>query len=476
MSKASNPVLDMNSILSPSRTLLLSCCLLLASLLPLSAYAQNSAQPKQAPQQNTAVSEDVQRFLGFEKPVLFRYLSVPYDVSMTRNVNLYTIDIGFFLLLLVPLALFLAPRRHGWSLLLSLLLLLLFLIISVGSAYLEVEQSPQAGLEKLSGAMASPGFGEAPLETSREVISYACLLAYQPLYSMASAVSGEKDAVTYPLLILLLIGGLALLAYRYRGASPSQQALLLFTMVYGFLWWILSPGLNWYGYLLFAVLPLLATYAWAQKRQEGLFPFGLQRGIFYGLVGVWLFSAFCLRMANNGVAASDGKDIFYPPTAAYRMGKFNERQVLQSYRPGYPEAAAYLNQETQSRIYQAGTQLGFFIQKNDKRCLKDTFLEFAKQLLNTFPNKREMIKAMKASGFRYLIIDLALPQSDQTPDKSLSKKFQDFMNVLYQNPEVELLVTDREIQLKGSGKIVPGVFLNRGQVVKAGSFALYRIK
>jgi hypothetical protein len=105
MSKASNPVLDMNSILSPSRTLLLSCCLLLASLLPLSAYTQNSAQPKQAPQQNTAVSEDVQRFLGFEKPVLFRYLSVPYDVSMTRNVNLYTIDIGFFLLLLVPLAL-----------------------------------------------------------------------------------------------------------------------------------------------------------------------------------------------------------------------------------------------------------------------------------------------------------------------------------------------------------------------------------
>jgi hypothetical protein len=73
-------------------------------------------------------------------------------------------------------------------------------------------------------------------------------------------------------------------------------------------------------------------------------------------------------------------------------------------------------------------------------------------------------------------MDLNLPLVDKTPDKSLTRKVDKLMSYIYQNPEMELVATDRQIKLNSNGQVVNAVFLNEGPLVKAGTFAVFRLR
>jgi len=54
--------------------------------------------------QKELIFEEIQRYLGYETlPV--RYLSLPYDVTMNANVDAYYVEIGFLMLMFIPLIL-----------------------------------------------------------------------------------------------------------------------------------------------------------------------------------------------------------------------------------------------------------------------------------------------------------------------------------------------------------------------------------
>ena len=456
--------------------------ILLLGLLLLPGFASAQNQPvkrdslaKPQLKSNTSIAEDVQRFLGFESPLPFRYLSLPFDTVMTVNVKFFTIDLGFLLLILLPLALFLSPKTtRGWILGVVLLLLILFLIISMATAYLGPGLSPKEGMAQLSEEMhKSAGFWAR----MRQYGQFHFLQLFAPMFAGIAGISGEQDYITYPLLAGILVLVLLILHHRYRHAGLEQKALLLFALLYGCFWLMLSPGLPWYGYLILILGPLLVVYAWTQNRPEGLFKFSVQKAFLYGLVGIWMLSAFSLRMSNYSArTVEEAKQVFYLPPAMYRMGAMNETKVLENFRTGYPRAINLLNREDKSMVYQVGTSLPYFITKNDARCFADGFLEFFVQLSRRYEDKVTLIKVLKASGFRYIVIDLNLPQADETPEQNLRKKFDAFMNVLYRNPQVELLVTDRKVKFNANGEVKYEVFLNNAKVVAAGSFALYQIK
>ena len=96
-------------------------------------------------------------------------------------------------------------------------------------------------------------------------------------------------------------------------------------------------------------------------------------------------------------------------------------------------------------------------------------------LYRKFPNKETYIDVLKASNFKYIIVDLFIPTVDKSPEKTLITKFNLLLTTLYQNERVRLISTDRIVQrtdANGSPQQVYDVF---GNIVNHGSFAVYEI-
>ena len=98
-------------------------------------------------------------------------------------------------------------------------------------------------------------------------------------------------------------------------------------------------------------------------------------------------------------------------------------------------------------IYQDGTSITFNIRNNPERIFQDNILITFFDILNKYREPNTIMDVLKASGFKYIIIDLYTPTLDKTPEKSLTKKYQLFLNTIYQSTDIELLATDRIIQV-----------------------------
>ncbi len=82
--------------------------------------------------------EDVQKFMGYEL-LSIRYLSLPYDTFTKSNIVSYFVDVGFLLLLFVPLVFLFKLEEKSVYNTIGLLLSFLFLLISVPSAFLSIK-------------------------------------------------------------------------------------------------------------------------------------------------------------------------------------------------------------------------------------------------------------------------------------------------------------------------------------------------
>jgi len=144
--------------------------------------------------------------------------------------------------------------------------------------------------------------------------------------------------------------------------------------------------------------------------------------------------------------------------------------------PNVRQQVNTINRDKKSKVYMVGTPFNFFIDKNDSRVLSDTYLEFFTQLISHYKTKDQIIKKLKDEGFKYIVFDLNMFSYDKTPDKSLTRKFVQFLNTLYGNPGVELMVTDRKIKLYDSGQEVFDVFQDKGNITASGTFGIFKIK
>lgn len=449
--------------------------------MPATLHAQDKPQPKDKKEKlgGTGKQEDLFRFFGMEDPLAFRYLSLPYDAIMNTNLKEFTIELGYILLMLLPIALFLSPKMKPVFWISAILLLILFLTISFGTTYANLKGiEPERVASHVSEAISNQSFGDNPVESIQLMYKWPFLQLFVPLNQGVNSISATPDWFTYPLLSGIFIFVLYLLYQRYQTLGTEKKSIMLFGFFYGSLWLLLAVGLPWYGIMIFPIGIMLTVYAWGKKDKEGLFPDNIKRGLLYGFAGIWLLMSISFRMSNYDASTEErASQVFYPPLALYRTGEINEEKVTDMFRKGYPAVARIINQETESLVYQASTQLPYFIKKSDARCLQDNFFESFINLKRKCKGDRNLLnKVFKYSGYRYFIVDLKLPLIDKTPTQTLKKKFDEFMNYMYQNPEIELLSTDRQIKLNSNGQIANAVFLNKGKLVKAGTFAVYRFK
>lgn len=471
------------------RKLLIFGIYLILCLLPSSLSAQDSERiimPGLYTMPETAVAtvktvkragvrEDLHKFMGYED-VLTRYVSLPYDTPMSSNFADFFADPGFLIILLLPMLLlvfgsFFSPKKQLMFNATIICLGVLLLIFSISGAFLN-KNKLQSPSEAIALVNSTPPTGV--LNQFNQSITKTALTAYQPFHGLLSKISGETDAVTYPLLVVLFALFLFLFNQRMAHSSKANQSLLILLSLYFFLWWILGSGMSWYGLLLFClpyyfIIGSIAKSQFSFKNHKAI-------GVLSACV-LWLLFAFVFRSTNfSPVNKNRAQSIFIPPILEYQAGNISKKQAIESSFPKVTEFSKIINQNTEGRVYRVGTQLKFFIDRNDKRVFDDTFLDFFEQMVQGIKDKQQIVKALKLNQFKYILLDLNLAGSDFTPEKSLTKKFTNFLNTLYNNPSVELVLTDRTLQLTENEQIVNGVFPENASIAASGRFALFRIK
>ena len=254
--------------------------------------------------------------------------------------------------------------------------------------------------------------------------------------------------------------------------------------MYAFLWWILSSGAPWYGILLFC-LPFIFLFK-SISTQEGIenkehrkfdIEDSVKKYVFVSVSVIWVLLAFVHRSSNYEPVDQDRvKNIFYPAIMKYQMGNMDANTVMDHHFPNVRLQAKAINRDKKSKVFMVGSPFSFFIDKNDSRILNDDYLEFFTLMIRHYKTKDQIISKFKEEGFKYIVFDLNMSSYDKTPDKSLTRKFVQFMNTLYDNPGVELMVTDRRIKLHNSGQEVFDVFPDKGNITVNGSFGIFRLK
>ena len=422
-----------------------------------------------------AVREDLHKFMGYED-LLTRYVSMPYDTPINANFTGFFCDTGFLIILLLPILMlvfgsFFSPKKRLLFNLTTIIFGLLLLTFSISGAFLNKNnlRSPSEAIILVNSTQS-----EGMVQKINQTITKVALSAYKPFHSVVTKFSGETDAITYPLLFLTFAFFLFLFSNRVAHFPKADQSLIIFLSLYLFLWWILGSGMSWYGMLLFC-LPYYFIIGAIKQKEFSLKNFRVI-GVLSACV-LWISFAFVFRSTNyNPSSISRAEAMFIPPILEYQTGNASYKQAIEASFPKVTEFSKIINQNDEGRVYRVGTQLKYFINKNDERVFDDTFLDFFEQMVQEIRDKHKIIKALKLNGFEYILLDLNMSSNDYTPEKSLTKKFINFLNTLYNNPSLELVLTDRKLQLTENSQIANGVFPDKGNIVESGRIALFKIK
>jgi len=131
---------------------------------------------KNAPVGTSPIREEVQRYMGYEI-LTERYLSLPYDISMNTNVIGGFVDIGYFLLMFLPVLLllgFLKKPQYGFLIMIVSIVLLSISTITAYSAKRGIKQTTNAG-RGIDRFLEKTTFEDFP-------VSYICAHVYQQLF------------------------------------------------------------------------------------------------------------------------------------------------------------------------------------------------------------------------------------------------------------------------------------------------------
>lgn len=437
------------------------------------ATAQSTNQNKES----NPVREEIQRYMGYEE-LLPRYITLPLDASINTNVMNILTDPGFMLLIWLPLLLLMGFRKKPVLAFSTGLLLFLSLVIFSHHSVIVTWDGKRIDGNPFE---LSDLIWEKELSADWPAVLNARLYQFHQQWGGSiskgvSAISGNADGVTYPIMTGFFLLGFFLILKRMESSTVEKKGVVLFTYIFGFFWWFFSAGIVWYGFLLLPLGLLLLFDYFARKPVDSFGRFF--SATFFSSVALFVAINYCLSLTNFKTKEDQGKDIFDAAVTLYQLGHFSEREAINSYYTNIHQAMDVINKDEEGIVYKAGTMLTFLIRKNNRRIWEDNLLDLFNQI-NTSDrkgNKEEITNAFKRLGIRYLMVGLRLGAIDQTPEGILRKKFEGLLLYLYDNPTLKLLATDNQIvRTKPNSEekeIQYGVF---GQPHKLGTFAVFEI-
>jgi hypothetical protein len=420
--------------------------------------------------------EEIQRYFGYEL-LLYRYLSTPYDINVNTTQSGNFVDIGFLFIVFIPILLLFLVQRRKWLYWLFLLYLIFLWIISTSNSFVFSHQKAKINTTQaeLNDYLNTVAFSTEPLDIVVGKIHLFSQLVYTPFKKIGHTVSGDSDYITYPFLFLIFIIVSYFLVRTTRQLDQSLRYFIALTWMYAFYWLTFGGGIIWYGYILIPLLYLFITVLFgALKIKEPrvykvLYPVFIALGIF------WICIASVDRVSNiqpNIPAETLGKGIFNPTFYDYACGKITREQAINKLYPNIGNSLEKINSDRESYVWRVGTSMTYFIENNNNRVVMDNQLGLFHPLNYTYPDKEELVEVMKASGFKYLIMDLLTATIDNTPNKTLTTKFKALESFVKDNPKVRLLGTDRIVVSNNNGQNEFNYGLY-GQIYYPGRYAIF---
>ena len=416
--------------------------------------------------------EEIQRYIGYEN-LLSRYLTMPYDVSMNTNQQGSFVDIGYLYILFIPLILITLVKKSIWKWTIAILSILL-LALSANFSFILV------GNDQYGAADALNILSHADSNFFHKFLAYVYhffYLAFGWLTLSIENISGDSDYVTYPIVISGFILTLLAIYSLFENRKLAYQVIILLSASFGFFFFMFSSGITWYGYLFFLLLLVGMVFYFFKTEEESSGLYQTVRMCFVYSAGLWMCICLLARISNiqPGIALQhQGKAIISPDVYFYNTGKIKATSELQDryITPGFSDTIKEINSDLNTKVYKVGTGLTYFIKQNHKRVIFDNQLGIFSQILEEYQNKYVISDILKVSGVKYLIIDLNTPSIDNTPERTLTRKYLQIMDYVDENDSVRLICTDNISQSEETKEISYSL---SGETLRRGSFAIYEI-
>jgi len=402
----------------------------------------------------SAIREELHRYMGYEE-LLPRYVSLPYDVIMNTNISGAFVDIGYFLLLFLPVLLLFGIKNRLLKIGI-VLLMLVFLIVSLPTGYrshklITTANQVEASITEELGQIS---FAGSPIIYVKLQLTQLVNTFYLPIHHhIIKVFSGEGDAITYPLLFMLFLIAFFLLKDRFKDSTLGIKAIPYFFLMYSFLWLLLGAGVIWYGLLIVPIgLVLIGIDALNPKKDTSFFKYA-----FLVVSTIWVASSLTYRFSNYSPPLTEKQidagitysaqnvGAIHAAPLMYGLGRADKSSLLDFLFSGYSPVVKIINDDPEALVYRVGTFFQFFIERNSDRVLEDNQLAYFDNLYNLVPNKEKLATMLKRQRYKYLIIDFNVASIDRTPDETLTKKARRFQDFLEKNPNLELIGTDRII-------------------------------
>lgn len=210
------------------------------------------------------------------------------------------------------------------------------------------------------------------------------------------------------------------------------DGLILATTVSWLVWIAAGQGVIWYNLSGFIFLSLILVEVLVAIYRSGSKPVIF---VAAGFVILWLTLGLFLRLVYLP-RSMIGPD---PAGIIWARGSFTDLEYIDNKLYPYRMIYERINREIAEnpnnppKVYIAGTYLKYFIDRNDKTTLYDLTVDaFANA--HQEQDDQKTLRRLRDSGFKYIIYDKGLYALDQTPDKSLSKKFWELVNFVQHNP------------------------------------------
>lgn len=429
---------------------------------------------------NDAKREEIQRYFGYEL-LLYRYLSLPYDVSVNVNQQANSVDIGIIYILFIPILFLLLLSKRRWIQILTIVYLIFTWSISTSNAFIYSFSKNNVAVNpgSIRSYLKNVSFSDEPFTHMLAWIYQLSLTLYKPLGALGNAVSGDSDYVTYPLIFTAFILISLFLSNFIESFKTKKKLFVAFFWSYSFYWFAFSGGIPWYGNILFLLglfmIPLLSERLSETSPVESR----IINKAFIILGCVWIFFAMALRTSDIQPMMDRkffAKGVFNPVYYDYATGKIDIDKSLDIIYPEISKAFKKINDDKKAYVLRIGTSFNYFIDNNNQRVVMDNQLGLFHELYKRYTGKLELVDVLKSSGFKYIILDLNTATIDFTPDKSLTSKYAEVLNFAINNPYLKLLATDRVVGNKGAnGQMVYTRNIYGEHIEVFGRYAIFEI-
>ena len=416
--------------------------------------------------------EEIQRYFGYE-PLISRYMTLPYDISINTNQQGTFVDIGFLYIILLPIVLLSVIKgiTFKW---LAVSVLFSLLVLSIHNSFILVD-TIKVGTSELADISSMEGYDSMDMILT-PVYKVAEIL-YTPYGWLVDTFSGDQDYITYPILISSFLFFLFLFYRLGQKSKRIASYLILTSITYSFFFLAFSSGIIWYGYLLFPLL-LIGLMYFVDRQQNSKDKLKVTARVAISALSIlWIGMSLVSRISNlqvNIPVEHQGKSIISPDVYHYNTGRIKSISELQDkfIAPQFSEAIDRINSRPNTKILKIGTGISYFIDNNHERVIYDNQLGLFSRIVNNYRNKYIISDFLKASGVHYLIIDLNTPSIDNTPEQTLTTKYRELLSYLSENDSLQLLCTDNITKDSGTNNYSYSL---SGETLRRGSFAIYEI-